>query len=254
MQRRYEEIQKSFKSQFKAVADITEFDSEYLTIVISILEGLDRNLKGHGIENEVLLPTKALNLLNTLREKGPQQSKYEPVYNQSVVLLVSYFSSAITDIFNDSLTNLLTEQSNIPAQALKETVELSVFELSNLNFDLSKDIGRIIARKSDISFQDMQSISRAFKKFFSIEIPWDSTVNNIIAAQALRHVIVHNSEIIDEKCVRQLISAKERTIKPTVFRGEIVKFTKDEIEGIGESMLSYIETLTNLLTNRMQGK
>lgn len=254
IEKRYAEIRVNFKNQFKAVSDITKFDSEYLKIVIDILEEVELRLKGTGVVNEAHLPTKALKLLRDLRDKGPQQAKYEPVYNQSVVLLVSYFGSAITDIFNDSLTNLLTEGLEIPQQVMKEAIDLTILELSNLNYDLSKDIGRIIARKADISFQDMQSISRAFKKFFSIEINWDVTVNNIILAQAMRHVIVHHSEIVDEKCVGQLSRAKERKIKPNVEVGEAVKFTKAEIIIIGESMQAYIDALISMLLKSFSEK
>lgn len=52
-------------------------------------------------------------------------------------------------------------------------------------------IATLFIDKKDLSFQDMQAISRAFKDYISVEITKNKTVNNIIPAQACRNVIVH---------------------------------------------------------------
>jgi hypothetical protein len=250
MDERYQAICQSFEKQCKLVLELTNFDKDFISIIINILEESDLALLRNNIENEALRPKKALVLLKNLRDQGPQQKKYAPIYNQSIVLLVSYFSSAVSDIFNDSLTYLLTSTESTPNAVFKERIDLSISELSSLNFDISKDIGRIVARKSDISFQDMQSIYRAFKKFFDLEMEWNQDVDNIITAQALRHVIVHSAEITDEKCVNQLRSARNRSLKPDVKPGIVVTFSKEEIETTAISMKNYISKLCKKLQDK----
>jgi hypothetical protein len=96
----------------------------------------------------------------------------------------------------------------------------------------------------------LQSIYRAFDQSFGIKIDWDVNVSNIILSQALRHVIVHNSEIIDEKCLNQLRVAGSRTIKNNTKLDEKVAFTIDDVTIIAKSMMDYSENLVLMLNNK----
>jgi hypothetical protein len=69
-------------------------------------------------------------------------------------------------------------------------------------------------------------------------------------SQALRHVIVHNSENIDEKCLNQLKVADSRTIKNSINLGDKVSFTIDDVTSIAKSMVSYSEQLVLNLNNK----
>ena len=252
MKNYFNELNDKFESQIINVYKITEFDSDFLTLAIGWLEELEKNLrKSQGIENIKLLPTRTIHLLTKVRDQGPSRSKYQPVYNQSVVLLVSYFASAISDLFNDTLTHYLSNTDKLPASLGKEEFKFSLQEMSILKYDLSTEIGRMISRKSDLSFQDMGSIAKAFSRFFDTEIEWDSNVSNIIAAQACRHAIVHSGEIADNKCIKQLAVAKTRTIKIGLNENEKIAFDKDEIVVIGDSMKVYIRNISNLLLNKL---
>ena len=252
MKEYYEDIQNSFKTQVNNVYKITEFDNDFLSIAIEWLKDLENNLiNNKNIQNDQLLPTKTINLLTTVLEQGPQREKYKPVYNQSVVLLVSYFASTVSEIFNSTLTYYLSHIEKLPKRLEKEEFKFSLTELSELQYDLSKEIGRMIARKSDISFQDMGSISKSFKRFFGITIEWNAKVSNIITAQACRHAIVHNGEIIDFKCANQVRQADNREIKKDLKKGESVIFDISEIKLIGESMDIYVKTLCDNLLSKI---
>jgi len=255
MYNHYKQLQEKFDTQIINVYKITEFDSDFLLLAIDWLTQLGNDLKtNHNIDNENLLPTRTIKLLTTVLEQGPSRAKYQPVYNQSIVLLVSYFASTLSSIFNNTLTFYLSNIDKLPKNLAKEEFKLNLFELSELNYDLSTEIGRIIARKSDISFQDMGSISKAFKQFFNIKIQWDKNVSNIIVSQACRHAIVHNGEEVDHKCIAQINHAKDRQLKLNLQENEKITFNKDEIKMVGESMKKYVSNLCSSLLKTLSNE
>jgi len=248
MDKYFEDLQIVFKSQIENVYKITEFDNDFVSIAIGWLQDLENDLKNNkNIENDNLLPTRTINLLKTVLEQGPKREKYKPVYNQSVVLLVSYFASLVSEIFNSTLTHYLSNIEELPKRLEKEEFKFTLSELSVLQYDLSKEIGRIITRKSNISFQDMGSIAKAYKRFFGIVVEWDTNVSNIITAHACRHAIVHSAEIADHACINQLKAAKDREIKKDLKENEPIEFNIDEIKTIGKSMELYIKSLCDSL-------
>jgi hypothetical protein len=246
----YQSILNSFKSQTKKILSIPEFDRDILEPIISSLNELDNDLKGQGIDNRKLRPYFALTLLNNLYDRGHERAKYKPILNQCVVLLVSYFGSAISDIFQVGINNLVVKPSKLNSKMQKTELKFNLKELADYKFDLKDLIGELLVKKTDISFQDMQSIYRVFDQSFGIKIEWDVKVSNIILSQALRHVIVHNSEVIDEKCLNQLRNAESRTIKKNINLDEKVSFIIDDVTTIATSMVEYSEKLVSMLNDK----
>jgi hypothetical protein len=115
---------------------------------------------------------------------------------------------------------------------------------------MNERIGHLIADKNDLKFQDMKSISRAFKDYFGFNIVKDENVNNIIMAQAGRHVIVHDSARINEKIIRQVSGAKPRHLKPQL-SGETIQFNSDEVKLIADSMLKYFRQVRSQVEARL---
>ncbi len=241
----------SFKEQLDKVLNIIEFDREYLQIAIDQLERHKDELVKFGLENKRYHPDSQINLLKTLVRSGPSQSKYQPVFNQCLVLQVSHFASAISSTFNESLSHYLENPTLISEKAENLEFRFRLSELIELEYDLSTAIGQIIARKSDISFQDMKSITNAFETFFSVEIKKNVDVDNIIAAQALRHVIVHNGEVVDQKCLRQLQSAGKRNFYRNIKIRSKIAIQREHIETVQKSMLSYVDNLIALCSPRV---
>jgi hypothetical protein len=101
-------------------------------------------------------------------------------------------------------------------------------------------IPNALIQANDISWQDMQSVHRAFRKYFEIDMLRDGQVNDIIAAQACRHAIVHAAGIVNERTIKQLANANPRTLKQHVNLGERVQFTTDEIERVAAAMDEYL--------------
>jgi len=237
----------NFKKNVSLVEKLANFDRIVLDFAIKSLDKLQDRLK-EKFENERLLATKTLSHLRSIRENDSMRPQYEEIFNQCVVLLVSYFGSAISDIFRHYVTLSI---SNRPQnQVLREELKFTIEELHDLGFNLSDQIGEIIARKKDISFQDMKSINRAFKDYLGIEMEKDKDVNNIILGQACRHVIVHSGAIADAKLIKQLLSASPRDLKEKIMVNSRIQFTTDELEILHTSMIDFLKELVEKLDGK----
>lgn len=234
-----------FEAQVRSINKLLLWDRLIIDKTVEALEDRQESLKNLGVENAYHLSSNAIQNLKNIRKSEALHLGYELLHNQCVVLLVSYFSSAIHDIFNSSVTTLL--RSEIPPAIAKKELKISFAELHRRDFDLSADIGEIVSQKSEISFQDMQSIRRAFKDFFDFTFDRDRTINNIVTAQACRHAIAHNRGIADAKLLNQIRHCSNRSIQLKIDVGDAIKFNPAEIEEVGTSMLAYCDRLINQL-------
>ena len=83
-------VAKAFKANVDLVYELAEFDRVVLDFSLSSLEGLQERLK-EKFDNERLLVTNALAVLRQVRTNASLKPKYQHIFNQCVVLLVSYF-------------------------------------------------------------------------------------------------------------------------------------------------------------------
>ena len=120
--------------------------------------------------------------------------------------------------------------------------------MRDIGSELVDRAGELLASHRDISFQDMQSIGRAFRDYFNYEPPKDECVNDIIMSQARRRVIVHSGGVVDRKMIAQVRSANPRNLKPAVREGELVQFSEGEIELVAGRMSQYLKELTNAVS------
>jgi hypothetical protein len=165
------------------------------------------------------------------------------------VLLVSYFASALDDVFRAAvpLLLLLLNRGKAPA-LLHEELRVTVEELVALQAE-PEAVGELFRSKKDISFQDMQSIVRAFKDYVGVEISRDEHTDNIIIAQACRHVIVHAGGEADKRLVRQVAQANRRTVKTGIRAGQQIQFTPDELRMVSRSMVTFVDQLASAVVD-----
>ena len=71
-----------------------------------------------------------------------------------------------------------------------------------------------------------------------VDVPRDAVVNNIVVAQACRHVIVHAGSIADRRLVKQVAQALPRDVKQDIREGQPIQFEPDELPMIGSAMLT----------------
>lgn len=229
-----------FEQNYDAVSRLMEFDNLILTFAKGALESVQKKVKTYN-PNPLLTKEidNALKGINQIHEHESLRHQYERINNQCLVLLVSYFALAVESIFKDSLVAAL---QRLPSDALKaEPIKVSIDDLRRTEFDLSTSIGDLIAR--DISFQDMQSIARAFQSYYTIKVVVDKDVNNIILAQACRHVIVHSGGIVNQRLQNQTSGAQPRDVKTNLVMETELGFEREDVQVIGTSMKTYLNNL-----------
>ena len=232
----------NFRKHLESVRRLMNFDRDLIDFALQMVGELGDRLRKAGFENPLLNADGTLRALKQVRQNDSLRPRYETVFNQSLVLLVSYFASTMHELFADALRiAVLTDEDSV---LFREEVKLSIRELRDSSADFPLGLPDILIKAKDISFQDMQSIGRAFNTYVNVSVPRDSSTNDIIMAQACRHVIVHAGGSADERFMRQVISAVPRNVKQEISLGTRIQFAPDEVELVGTSMNRYITDLS----------
>src|SRR5262249_20992616 len=143
-----------------------------------------------------------------IRDHGSLKPGFSLISNQAIVLLVSYFGSAVKDIFSEAVTTILRDGG--PDKLMKEELRLTVAELRDATSNPEGALVSLFVEKKNLSFQDMQAIHRAFREYVGVDLERDTVVNDIILAQACRHVIVHAGGEITQRLLHQVRDAAPR--------------------------------------------
>lgn len=241
----FNNVRDKFYSDVQSVRELMNFDSVILDFCIDHIESLDKKIKNNNeikITNVVFYPENTLKQLKLIKKNNSFRNMYDSIFNQSLVLLVSYFTVAIKNLFASSL-QYYAEHNKDHFKTIKTDLKFSIQELSNFNFNLSSDFGNLIISKNNITFQDMKSICREFKQYFGFNIEKNLDVDNIILSQASRHSIVHALSIADEKFINQIRSADKRSLKLNINQNDEIIFSASEIEVVIASMNKFLNNL-----------
>lgn len=248
------EILDEFESHIDSVNKLMNFDRIVLDYCISSVKSLDDRLKKNDeikITNVRFLPTNTIMALENIKNNDSLRHQYESIFNQCLVLLVSYFSSISKEVFRKAIDYFSIHNTSFLG-AIKEDIKLSFEEMSTYDYNLSGKIGQLIIEKKSISFQDMQSINRTLKKYLKIDFKSiDKKTNNIILAQASRHCIVHSSEIVDEKFLNQIRNAENRDVIKDVSLNKKISVSPQEVELISESMREYFKEVIDKILKKI---
>lgn len=243
-----EKVVGDFDRNVQSVYELANFDRFIMDFAIEQVSRLNARLSPR-FANPADNGEHTLQALRNVRQNDSLRHNYRTIANQGVVLLVSYFGSAVADIFRSAVPLALSRGDR--PQLLREELRLTLDEL--VAFRTEPDtLGDLFATKKDISFQDMQSIARAFKDYIGVDLPRDTIVNNIVVAQACRHVIVHAGSIADRRLVRQVAQALPRDVKQNIREGQPIQFEPDELIMIGSAMLTYAKRLAAAVDDRAE--
>lgn len=238
-----------FKANSDAVYELLEFDGLVLDHVVGGLDGLADALEAQGKRQASTTVRNRVAALRNTRKNESLRPRYATIFNQCVVLLVSYFGSAVHSLFTLGVAKGLHEGHNIPAAG--QDVKFLWRELSLKEVPLEEAFADLLVAQKDISFQDMQSISRAFDAHLGIPLEQDAVTNDIILGQACRHVIVHAGGVVDTKMARQVARACPRLLKPTIQVGQVIQFEIEEVRQLGARMGEYLDRLVTLAEARL---
>lgn len=236
----------TFEVNADSVKGLIEFDNLLLGIAITSVGRLVDDLKKvKGITNPHLTAESTLKQLQKIKTNNSLAIHYQKMYNSCLVLLVSYFTSAVSEIFRECVRIFVTSRDG---DFEKEEFKISLGELKSANFNLSDSIGTLIINKNDFSFQDMKSISAAFKSYFGVDLEKNESTNNIIVAHACRHLVVHTDGTVNEKTVRMIKNANPRTLVPTLAEGQVIQFSPSDLSIVANSMRAYLTMMASKLS------
>jgi hypothetical protein len=233
------DIIEAFSKNIVSVKQLLKLDDFIQEVCLNAFRKIELFYSNHKVNNPQFKIDPEVKTLSDIRKHQSLRPHYEIMYNQCVVLLVSYFTSSMEDVFEIGFNTRFQEKTLIGTE---QDIKFKLDELQDIGQDMANRIGEIVIAKKEISFQDMQSIARTSKDYFGFEPKReDIDVNNIILSQACRHCIVHNGGVFSEKGAKQISSATPRGIKQGLQKGDRIQFEPSEIEIIASSMLCYID-------------
>jgi hypothetical protein len=235
-----------FKVNVNAVDRLLNFDRVIIDVAVQGLGELALELEEqHGSRRAAKIIRNRAQLLANIKAGDSLRPQYETIFNQCVVLLISYFTSAIHTLFRQGIVVALSKRANVPV--LGEELKLSWRTLTDSETEREAIFADQIIAQNKISFQDMQSISRAFREQLNVQLKRSVDTNNIILGQAARHVIVHAASIIDKKMINQIADATPRTVKQELKVRDRLQFSPEEVRVLSESMVSYVNAAASAL-------
>jgi hypothetical protein len=130
------------------VKELLHFDDIILQICISGLEQVEKNLRSSKISNPNLLPGKTIATLKSIKVNGSLATKYEVMYNQCLVLLVSHFTAVIHDLFLHAIKIATQNEKEILFQ--DQALKISISELRMMKYNIVDNLGNILIKKKEI--------------------------------------------------------------------------------------------------------
>ena len=233
-----------FRSNLASVRQLMRFDDLVLEIIAAPARALRERLARHEIDNPRLQPDRIIQTLDSIRQNASLRPYYEAMHNQCLVLTVSYFGAATRALFVDAVAEGIRRGS---LSLMKEHVQIAVQDLVEAEIDRVQLAAEFMADGPDSSWQDMKSIGRAYSKVFGAAPERGETVNDIIAAQAFRHAIVHSGGIVDRRLVGQVKNASPRSLFRSVSLDAPIRVVPDDVTLAGDQMLRYLQELNGLV-------
>lgn len=239
-----------FEANAASVYELLDFDRFILDFVVGGLQALADSLSEQGRNTAATTVSNRVGALKSIRLSDSLRPRYGTIFNQCVVLLVSYFGSALHSLFLEAISAALRSGRVIPAAA--QDIKIAWKELNAREDALEVIFAELLVAQKDISFQDMQSITRAFKEHVGVDLARSEKTNDVILGQAARHVIVHAGGIVDSRMLRQLSNVTPRCLKPSLRLGERIQFEPDEVRILGSTMSEFVGGLSQRLIESSQ--
>lgn len=246
----FDQTHKSFIENVDSVYKLMEFDEIVQTFCINALQRTVNFLKKHDMNDHPSCNIeKELTQVKKIHSHESLKPHYQTMLNQCIVLLASYFASAVESLFTAAVPLKLEHGGTKKLNAAEFKFKMD--DLRLLEYNLSNVIGEVIAIQKEISFQDMQSIARAFTDYIGFDPKKNKDVNNIILALACRHALVHSGDVTTKKTINHIIDAVPRDIKNELSLNQKILFTTDEVKIVGKSMTTYLNSLIQGVSSKL---
>ena len=202
-----EKVKENFDKYNEMIDQLVNIGSDVASITLGMLNSLKK-------ENEKLpgfIPYKQkldriIEQIKNIKDHPSLKDKYKIIYRHALVSIVSNFESFMNSLFKELI-------NNYPDKIKWPEKKKIGIELSMLSYT-TPSIGDLIVKslRGEINFQDLQSTLRFLQSYLGIYIDLKEDKDKIILYQAMRHIIIHNSGVVDHDFLKQ--------IKNTVFASQ----------------------------------
>ena len=200
-----DKINYTFDDNLVKIDQVVNVGTEIGDIAVSFLKDLeDKYSNTMGFLEYKGKLIRAIKMIKEIKDNPDIKKKYEIIYNQAVVLVVSSFETFMDDVFREIINN---QPYLLHWSDEKVRIDLSTFKYS------FPTIGDLISNAFDdrFNFQDLQSTARFLEQMLGIkDILEEKEKDLIIFYQAIRHVIIHNSAKIDTAFINQVKNTEYR--------------------------------------------
>lgn len=245
MELTFEDTAQSFSANALEVDRLLTFDRLIIDVAVDGLKQIEAALEERSLHSVLPVVRNRAAMLSNVVESESLRPQYAAMFNQCVVLLVSYFGAATHTLFRQAVATALATGVMVPAAT--EELKVSWRAVAQAEGDREAMFADLLIAQHDISFQDMQSIRRAFEKHLGVVLERSSGLNDIIMGQAGRHVIVHAGGVIDNKLIRQIAGAHPRVLMPQLKIGEPIRFQPSDVRLLTTSMTACVRSIVDAL-------
>ena len=242
------EIADRYDSNLRSIQRLMRFDRIVVEAVVELLERLYSDLEGRSnlAQNTV---KNHLDAAKNIRTNDSVRVYYDTMLNQCVVLVVSHFGSAIHDALRFGIREALKHGAKFAVG--KQEIKAKMNELwATLDVDASRradELADILIAQHQVSFQDMQSINRAFADYLGVATPQGAVLNDIIIGQATRHCIVHTGSRMSSRGVKQIGGRQGDRLTLSFKSGDVIQYGPSDVEALASATRDYLlELLTSL--------
>ncbi len=220
---------------------------DVMFLVKKQLEIKNELIKQH-YQSEYVHLGNTITLIEKIYENPEFKERFDLIYNQSIVSLVSYFTSSIEDLFCYKLMNLasidykLLVKKDYKDITLDEKFNLKELALIQENRD---EYVKLVFKKLKLSFQDYSSIKEAFQKYFKVSILFnDAKKGTICFAQKARHLFAHTDGKVTEEFFSSVHKlAPKKTLKIDPILNTQLQFKLEDIKETISCMLEFLNLI-----------
>lgn len=242
------EISKKYSENVVAIDQISNIGSDVSEILLGFLEALKKEnekISGFALYKEKI--DRVIQQIQSIKSHPVLKTKYEVMYNQAIVLLVSNLEASLIDL----VVKLVDEYHEI-IRWPKEDKKI-VFEVGTLNYKFPS-LGELVVESlsNEFNFQDLQSTLRFFKDYLGIDLNLENILKDtLIKYQALRHVIIHSFSKIDESFLKQM---RNTALAKRYAINERVKLKESDYIEAKDAFLKLISGLIDGIHSKIKDK
>ncbi|MFZ1801699.1 MAG: hypothetical protein WAW62_01150 [Candidatus Saccharimonas aalborgensis] len=182
------------------IGRITEINELMLLVVQKNLAAIKKDLEqiGKGGGTAKIIDHSLQLLENTT--KSPEVLALKKIIREQIIVLYMGSSETFLSDTIKSVGNIKPEYFRFKTENENITFNQSMLKS---NFTLGDALLEHIENKN-YSFQDLKSTLNVFTNYLDIQLDVEDIKDSLIFMAATRHIIVHNSSVVDKKFLKQI--------------------------------------------------